>query len=123
MTNMSITDIDNIEALENFYALLSSILQIINAIVQTKGPRNNQTIAQGRTFLLENRQCMHSIFKAGSASASARAARLSDKGRKVLADLIDYFTLLISATGFLQFDDEKALVQKGRRNGAGQMFS
>ena len=89
-------DIDNPEALENFYRLLVSVLRIINSIILVKGPRNNQITAQGRNFLLENRQCMQSIFKAAS-----RSDRLSAESRDGLEELVDNFTVLISATDFL----------------------
>lgn len=89
-------DIDNPEALENFYQLLMAILRIVNSVVLTKGSKNNQILAQGRAFLVENRQCMQAIFK-----AATRSDRLSVKSRSCLNDLVDNFTVLISATAFI----------------------
>ena len=89
-------DIENPDALENFYHLLVSILRVINSIVLVKGSRNQQITAQGRNFLQENRQSMQSVFK-----ASSRTDRMSERARQSLDDLVDNFTVLISATDFL----------------------
>jgi len=89
-------DIENPDALENFYHLLVSILRVINSIVLVKGSRNQQVTAQGRNFLQENRQCMQAVFK-----ATSRTDRMSEKTRQNLEDLVDNFTVLIAATDFL----------------------
>lgn len=63
----------------------------------TKGPRNNQTVSQARLFLVENRQCMQAVFK-----IALRAEKLSTKGKESLEELVDAFTLLVSATEFIE---------------------
>ncbi|KAL1302377.1 hypothetical protein AAFC00_002780 [Neodothiora populina] len=94
-------DVDNAEALENFYRLLTSLLRVIVSVVITKGPRNQQIIAQARQFLNDNRQCMQGVFKAAN-----RGEKLSTEGRKALEELVDGFTVLISASGFLEVDEQ-----------------
>lgn len=90
-------EVDNAEALENFYRLLTSLLRVIVSVVVTKGARNLQVIAQARQFLTENRQCMQGVFKAAN-----RGEKLSVAGRAALEDIVDGFTVLISTSGFLE---------------------
>lgn len=94
-------DVDNAEALENFYRLLSSLLRVIISVVVTKGARNQQVIAQARQFLNENRQCMQGVFKAAN-----RGEKLTVKGKEALEELVDGYTVLISASGFLEVSYE-----------------
>lgn len=91
-------DVDNAEALENFYRLLTSLLRVIVSVVVTKGQRNQQVMAQARQFLETNRMCMMGVFKASQRSELA----LSKSGRDALEELVDGFAVLISASGFLE---------------------
>lgn len=90
-------DVDNAEALENFYKLLTAMLRIIISAVVTKGPRNKHIISQGRNFLIENRQCMQGVFK-----AATRKDQLPPSGREALEELVDVSMVLIHTTGFLE---------------------
>lgn len=92
-------DVDNAEALENFYKLLTALLRVVVGVVVTKGARNQQIIAQARHFLLENRQCMQGVFKAANRSSSEK---MSVSGRAALEELVDGFTVLICTSGFLE---------------------
>lgn len=91
-------DVDNAEALGNFYRLLASLLRVVIGVVVTKGARNQQVIAQARKFLDENRQCMQGVFKA----ANRGGDKVPASTREALEDLVDGFTVLISASGFLE---------------------
>lgn len=55
-------------------------------------------IAQARKFLDENRQCMQGVFKA----ANRGGDKVPASTREALEDLVDGFTVLISASGFLE---------------------
>lgn len=90
-------DVDNAEALENFYRLLTAMVRIIISVVVTKGPRNKHVLAQGRNFLVENRTCMQGVFK-----AATRSDKLPVSGREALEELVDVFMVLIHTTGFLE---------------------
>lgn len=96
-------EIENPEALDIFYQLLSSMLRIITSIVLVKGKRNTQTIAQGRSFLAENRTCMQAVFKATNRRELAATTNGGSEPVKMnsLEDLVDDFTVLIQMTDFL----------------------
>lgn len=72
------------------------MLKIITAIVLSQGSQNEQTISQARHFLEEYRSSIVSIFKRCAGIGSAVKAN-----REVLEALVDNFTVLISAAGFL----------------------
>lgn len=73
-----------------------SILRIINAVVVTKGPQNDQVMAQAKQFLKENRHTIVAIFK-----RNAKIGGLQVDPGANLNSLVDNFTLLISASGFI----------------------
>lgn len=72
------------------------MLQIINAVVLSRGAENDQTVSQAQHFLHENRPCIVAIFK--------RNAKIGSIGRDneiVLGKLVNNFMILISASRFL----------------------
>jgi len=89
-------EIDNPKALANYYELLLAILKVITAIVLSQGPQNDQTISQARHFLEEYRSTIVSIFKRCAGIGGA-----ADGNRETLESLVNNFTVLISAAGFL----------------------
>jgi len=94
-TNTPLLDIDNPRALTKYFDLLLSILQIINAVVLSRGSENDQTVSQAQHFLHENRPCIVAVFK--------RNAKIGSIGREndiVLERIVDNFTVLISASRF-----------------------
>ena len=91
-------EVDNTEALENFYRLLTSLLRVVVSVVITKGQRNQQVVAQARQFLETNRMCMQGVFKASQRDTE----RLSKGLRDSLAELVEVFIVLITASGFLE---------------------
>lgn len=74
-----------------------SVLRIINAVVLSRGAQNDQTIAQARQFIHEFRPCIVAIFK-----RNAKIGAVSADNEAVLEELVDNFTALISAVGFLE---------------------
>lgn len=90
-------DIDNVQALENFYRLLIVMLRILTAVIVSRGPRNQHILTQGRNFLTENRQCMSGVFK-----AAVRTDQIRPSTRKALDDLVQCFNALIYATDFIE---------------------
>jgi nuclear pore complex protein Nup205 len=88
--------VDNPQALTKYYELLLAMLKVIVAIVLSQGQQNEQTISQARHFLEEYRSSIVSIFK-----RSAGIGSVGKNNRDVLEALVDNFTILISAAGFL----------------------
>lgn len=77
-----------------------SILRVINAAVLSRGPQNDQTLHQAREFLKQNRGAMVAVFKRNANVGGVHADNDSEM-REVMDALVDNFTLLVSATGFL----------------------
>ncbi|MCJ1474830.1 hypothetical protein MMC13_003490 [Lambiella insularis] len=105
-------EIDNPQALHNYHLLLLAVIRIVTSVVMSRGPQNEQTIDQARGFLTEYRPLMVATFK--------RQAILGDlaggygETSKSLADLLEYFVLLISLTGFLEFEGSRDARQTRR---------
>ncbi|EAW17534.1 nuclear pore complex Nup192/Nup205 family protein [Aspergillus fischeri NRRL 181] len=96
-------DIDNPDALRKYYDLLGSVLRVIISAVFSRGLHNEQIMEQTRAFLAENRQSMVGIFK--------RFAKIGGVGTAdhhgALSDLAKCYMTLISATNFLEYEDEE----------------
>ncbi|KAI9829552.1 MAG: hypothetical protein M1826_005597 [Phylliscum demangeonii] len=97
-------DIDNPEALRRYYDLLGSVLRIITSVVMNRGPDNQQTIAEVRRFLTENRSSIVTVFKRHAKIGGSQAGRSGD-----LSELVRHFVLLISAAEFLDFEDRTSV--------------
>ncbi|KAF2087942.1 hypothetical protein K490DRAFT_65222 [Saccharata proteae CBS 121410] len=104
-------DFDNPNALKLFYDLMLSLLRVINVVIITRGPQNQQTRQLARQFVAENRSSIVGVFK--------RHARIGGRGKDGLdlEELVDQFTVLISATGFLESEEAP------RANGPLKVFS
>jgi nuclear pore complex protein Nup205 len=90
-------DISDVDAIKKHYELLSALMRVINCCVVSRGPQNEQTLAQGKKFVSENRLWMLSVFK-----RSARIGVAMDNGLdEVVDELSDAYMLLISMSGFL----------------------
>jgi len=82
---------------------LLDIIHIINAIVLSRGQQNDQTLAQARHFLQEYRSSIMSIFKRNAKiGQSFEASSTGDPNKGLLEQLVDQFTVLIAASGFLE---------------------
>ncbi|KAK3059467.1 hypothetical protein LTS18_010810 [Coniosporium uncinatum] len=95
-------EIENTQALEKFFRLMLSLLRVINAVVVSRGTQNDQTLTQAREFLQENRGCAVSVFK-----RNAGIGGKVEGNREELNELVDQFTLLVSATGFMESEEKK----------------
>ncbi|KAI0382872.1 nucleoporin Nup186/Nup192/Nup205 [Hypomontagnella monticulosa] len=90
------------KALERHYTLLVKVARIIGAAIVSRGSHN---VLQGRRFLTEHRMLVMHVLKrsAGIGAGSARTdALLSER----VNDLAEAFMVVITATGFLEFEGE-----------------
>ncbi|KAF2104008.1 hypothetical protein NA57DRAFT_70220 [Rhizodiscina lignyota] len=92
------------EALKRFFDLMLGLLRVINAVVLSKGPQSEQTMRQARDFLRDIRPSVVGVFKRNAKIGTGKV----DAGED-LTDLVDNFTVLISAVGFLEFEDKTSL--------------
>ncbi|KAI9720105.1 MAG: hypothetical protein M1828_005833 [Chrysothrix sp. TS-e1954] len=93
-------DVENPTALSKYFDLLLGCLRIINSILLSKGSENLQTLGLVRSFLDDYRASIVGILK-----KSASIGSVDETNAKVMAELADYVTLLITASGFLENDD------------------
>lgn len=95
---LTITDIDNADALRKYYDLLDSVLRVIVTAAFSRGFHNEQMVEQTRGFLTENRQSMVGIFK--------RFAKIGGSGaadhHNSLTSIAKSYTALVAATDFLE---------------------
>ncbi|TPX09838.1 uncharacterized protein E0L32_009029 [Thyridium curvatum] len=91
-------------ALAQHYAMLVKICRIIGAAVLSRGSHN---VIQGRRFLTEHRMLVAHVLKR-SAGIGATPRGLEER----IEDLADAFMVLITATGFLEFEDQAPVPQK-----------
>ncbi|KAI9842542.1 MAG: hypothetical protein M1837_007055 [Sclerophora amabilis] len=96
-------DIDNSDALKKYYELLLAVIRIINTAVLSRA-QHEQTIDQARKFVSKNRYSMVAVFKRHARIGGARTDMTGD-----LEELVENFVLLISMTGFLEFEEESSL--------------
>ncbi|KAJ5690142.1 hypothetical protein N7462_004534 [Penicillium macrosclerotiorum] len=96
-------DIDKPDALRKYYDLLLSVIRVIVSAVFSRGIHNEQIKAQTRAFIAENRPCMVGVFK--------RFAKIgggpSPDHHEALCELVKSFMALITATNFLEFEDQE----------------
>lgn len=79
-----------------YYELLLAIVRVVNACVVSRGAQNEQTLQEGRRFVLENRTSMMTVMKKHAGIGGVDAAVELDVG-----DLAEAYMLLISVTDFL----------------------
>ena len=89
-------DLNNPEALTRYLDLMLAMLHVLNAIVLSMGSENDAVLALTRQFIQENRLAISSIFK-----RSARIGHINEGNKDVIDKLVGAFTLLMSASGFL----------------------
>lgn len=95
--NLTQIDIDSLEAVETHYELLLAVMRVINSVILSRGEQNEQTLAEGRKFLSENRLSVLTVFK--------RSMNIGTTDHVVSAeavnDLADSYMLLITLTSFI----------------------
>ena len=94
---LTTADIDKPDALSEYYKLLLSVIRVITSVVLSRGPQNEQTLEQGRHFLVQNRSSMVAVFKR---HAKIGAAMDPEVGMAI-EELAELYVLLVSMTGFL----------------------
>lgn len=83
--------------MDKHYELLGSIMRVICTAVLSRGSQNEQTLDQGRIFLLDNRLAILAVLKKSAGiGAGAGSAEQS------IGDLAESYMLLMSVTGFLE---------------------
>lgn len=90
-------DFESPEAQSKFFDLMLAVLRVINAVVLSRGQQHEMTLKQAREFLIDCRPSMVGVFKRNAKIGVAKGEDGED-----LTDLVDNFTLLIAATGFLE---------------------
>lgn len=95
--NLTHIDIDGSEAVEMHYELLLAIMRVINSAILSRGEQNEQTLAEGRKFLSENRLSVLTVFKR-SVNIGTTDGIVSPE---VVNDLAESYMLLITLTGFI----------------------
>jgi nuclear pore complex protein Nup205 len=93
---LTISDIDDEDAIAKHYELLAAVMRVICAAVLSRGPQNEQTLDQGRKFLAENRLSILAVLK-----KSAGLGGGVEIPEQSLDELAEFFMMLISVTGFL----------------------
>jgi nuclear pore complex protein Nup205 len=94
-------DIEGPDAVNQHYRLLAAVMRVICAAVLSRGSQNQQTLEQGRKFLSENRLSILAVLK-----KSAGLGNTSGMSQQSIDDLADSFTLLMSVTEFLEFEEQ-----------------
>ncbi|CAH0043313.1 unnamed protein product [Clonostachys solani] len=91
---------DNPNALEQHYDLLNKVVRVISAALVSRGSHN---LVQGRKFLTDHRMLVaHTLKRSAGIGTVAENSTLSVK----LEDLADGLMVIISATGFLEFEND-----------------
>ncbi|KAK3113525.1 hypothetical protein LTR53_009103 [Teratosphaeriaceae sp. CCFEE 6253] len=104
-------DIDNPDALREFYKLLSAILRVVTATVVSRGASNMATVQQAKTFLQQNRFSIMAVFK-----RTSHVQKTAGPPEKEATKVAEEFGRLMLVTGFLE-DDESAQSHAIKTNG------
>ena len=103
-------DSQNPSALEQHYDLLAKIARIIGAALLSRGSNN---VAQGRKFLTDHRMLVtHTLKRSAGIGGAAGDEGLDAR----VEELVDALVVIISATGFLEYDNE-VVVEPKKTNG------
>ncbi|KAF8854844.1 hypothetical protein BDZ45DRAFT_627138 [Acephala macrosclerotiorum] len=102
-------DIQGPGAVTKHYNLLTAVMRIICATVLSRGSQNQQTLDQGRKFLSDNRLTILAILK------KSAGLGLNSKPDESIQDLADIFMLLMSVTGFVEFEDQSNQQKQGSK--------
>ena len=94
---LTVTEIDNSDALGKYYNLLLSITRIIASVVTSQGSHNEAIVKGGRDFLAENRSLIVATLKR---QAKIGGVSFDDAGINI-EELVELFVLLIQSTNYL----------------------
>lgn len=100
-------EMENPDALANFFDLMLAVLKVVNSVVISRGNQNDQTVKLARDFLSENRFSVVGVFKRFGGVGNDGVGRID------LEELVEGFVLLISACGFLEVSQHFYSAGKG----------
>ncbi|KIV99428.1 uncharacterized protein PV09_08860 [Verruconis gallopava] len=105
-------DVDNPAALKIFFDIVLAMLKVISSVLLTRGVGNEQMKNLVRDFLNENRSSIVTVFKRNAKIGwNVSAAKEETELSAVLSECVDMYSLLISATGWLEHEDSS--ISKG----------
>ncbi|KAI0202203.1 nucleoporin Nup186/Nup192/Nup205 [Astrocystis sublimbata] len=90
------------EALEKHYLLLVKVAQIIGVAIVSRGSHN---VLQGRRFLADHRMLVTHVLKR-SAGVGAGTGKMDQALAERIDDLAEAFMMMITATNFLEFENQ-----------------
>ncbi|KAL1838365.1 hypothetical protein VTJ49DRAFT_2774 [Mycothermus thermophilus] len=115
-------DARDVRAMERHYALLAALARVVAAAVLARGQHN---VVQGRRFLTQHRGLVvHVLKKSAGIGVPQATGTVNGFGRSVvnggdqetqaqleerIEELTEAFMLLITATGFLEFESDQVL--------------
>jgi len=94
-------DLSDPDAAGRHYTLLAAMMRVICSAIVSRGSQNQQTLDQGRSFLSENRLAILAVLK-----RSAGLGVGNDRPEESIDDLADSFMLLMTITGFVDFEEQ-----------------
>ena len=95
--SLTSADIENSNALEKFFELMSSVLRLINSAVLSLGKQNSQIMKQALNFMHQNRASLTGVLKKKINDKFLNSNRIS-----ILDDVVDNITLLARISGFVK---------------------
>lgn len=107
---------ENADALVKFYILLLALARLVISVVISRGPQNQQSIVQARTFLAENRSLVVAMFKRSAKIGQVTTTTIGDATETIVEELVGLFVLLITFTNFTEYE-EKLDTQGSRKTG------
>lgn len=96
----------NTAALEKHYGLLVRVARVVAAAVLARGPQSSVTQGPARRFLLEHRMLVVHVLKRNAGIGGQPGSLELEESVEELAEAL---MVLITATGFLEFEEEMAV--------------
>ncbi|TVY24924.1 Nucleoporin [Lachnellula hyalina] len=93
-------DIEGPDVVSKHYSLLAAIMRVVCAALLSRGAQNEQSLEQGRRFLTENRLPILAVLK--KSAGLVAGVVVSEQ----VEDLAESFILLVTFTGFLEFEEK-----------------
>lgn len=105
---------DNPDALANFHVLLLALTRLVTSVVISRGPQNQQSILQARTFLVESRPLIVAMFKRSVKIGQRNANTTEDATDMMVEELVELFVLLLSYSNFMEYEEEQDTQRAGK---------
>jgi hypothetical protein len=93
-----LADVDSVQALHNYYELLSFVLRLLVSAFLSKGVQNEQCQTQMTSFLQEYRPNLVGLLK----KYNGHNGTVSAGSRKVLESVIENYVALMAMTNFIE---------------------